>query len=170
MAAGDDVDDQRRWLSVGRGRRGQWALEGDAGSIISCRGVVAAAVGNCGRGGHDRRLGLRGDRDGSERTSVAKRGGLATGDQGTNYEAVGGLQVQTRSQTTGAAYKERGSEQDECEVGYSPLGEGAPSGVPTEKKGRREKLTMAETRLDVLETSVEELYQGHGRLLGVESS
>ncbi|RZS09942.1 hypothetical protein BHM03_00041072 [Ensete ventricosum] len=29
---------------------------------------------------------------------------------------------------------------------------------------------MAETRLDVLEASVEELYQGQGRLLGVESS
>ncbi|KAJ8511860.1 hypothetical protein OPV22_002294 [Ensete ventricosum] len=29
---------------------------------------------------------------------------------------------------------------------------------------------MAETRLDVLEASVEELYQGRGRLLGVESS
>ncbi|RWW38454.1 hypothetical protein BHE74_00056302, partial [Ensete ventricosum] len=29
---------------------------------------------------------------------------------------------------------------------------------------------MAETCLDVLEASVEELYQGQGRLLGVESS
>ncbi|RZR90336.1 hypothetical protein BHM03_00018195 [Ensete ventricosum] len=29
---------------------------------------------------------------------------------------------------------------------------------------------MAETRLDVLEASLEELYQGRGRLLGVESS
>ncbi|RWV82892.1 hypothetical protein GW17_00055564 [Ensete ventricosum] len=55
-------------------------------------------------------------------------------------------------------------------VGYSPRGEEAPSGVPTGKKGHRERLTMAETRLDVLEASVEELYQGQGRLLAVESS
>ncbi|RZS19295.1 hypothetical protein BHM03_00051671 [Ensete ventricosum] len=55
-------------------------------------------------------------------------------------------------------------------VGYSPRGEEAPSGAPTGKKGHRERLTMAETRLDVLEASVEELYQGQGRLLGVESS
>ncbi|RZS22891.1 hypothetical protein BHM03_00055724 [Ensete ventricosum] len=84
--------------------------------------------------------------------------------------AAGGLQVQTRSQTVGAAYEERGSEQDEREVGYSPRGEEVPSGAPTGKKGHRERLTMAETHLDVLEASVEELYQGQGRLLGVESS
>ncbi|RRT34788.1 hypothetical protein B296_00052572, partial [Ensete ventricosum] len=42
--------------------------------------------------------------------------------------------------------------------------------APTGKKGHRERLTLAETRLDVLEASVEELYQGRGRLLGVESS
>ncbi|RWW15074.1 hypothetical protein GW17_00021090 [Ensete ventricosum] len=84
--------------------------------------------------------------------------------------AVGGLHVQTRSQTAGAAYEERSSEQDEREVGYSPRGEEAPSVAPTGKKGHRERLTMAETRLDVLEASVEELYQGQGRLLGVESS
>ncbi|RWV86051.1 hypothetical protein GW17_00052096, partial [Ensete ventricosum] len=83
---------------------------------------------------------------------------------------AGGLQVQTRSQTAGAAYEERDSEQDEREVEYSPRGEEAPSGAPTEKKGHRERLTMAKTRLDVLEASVEELYQGQGRLLGVESS
>ncbi|RRT34556.1 hypothetical protein B296_00047575 [Ensete ventricosum] len=80
--------------------------------------------------------------------------------------AVGGLQVQTRSQITRA---ERDSEQDEHEVGYSPRGEEAPSGVPTGKKGHRERLTMVKTRLDVLEATVEELYQGQGRLLGVES-
>ncbi|RWV83318.1 hypothetical protein GW17_00055095 [Ensete ventricosum] len=84
--------------------------------------------------------------------------------------AAGGLQVQTRSQTAGAAYEERDSEQDEREVGYSPREEEAPSGAPTGKKDHRERLTMAETRLDVLEASVEELYQGRGRLLGVESS
>ncbi|RRT76290.1 hypothetical protein B296_00027571 [Ensete ventricosum] len=84
--------------------------------------------------------------------------------------SVGGLQVQTRLQTGGAAYEERGSEQNECEVGYSPRVEEAPSGAPTGKKGHRERLTMAETCLDVLEASVEELYQGQGRLLGVESS
>ncbi|RWV80930.1 hypothetical protein GW17_00057711 [Ensete ventricosum] len=48
--------------------------------------------------------------------------------------AAGGLQVQTRSQTAGAAHEEHGSEQDEREVGYSPRGEEAPSGAPT---GRR---------------------------------
>ncbi|RZS21699.1 hypothetical protein BHM03_00054367 [Ensete ventricosum] len=52
----------------------------------------------------------------------------------------------------------------------SSRGEEAPSGAPTGKKGHRERLTMAETHLDVLEASVEELYQGRGRLLGVESS
>ncbi|RWV90753.1 hypothetical protein GW17_00047019, partial [Ensete ventricosum] len=67
------------------------------------------------------------------------------------------------------AYEERDSEQDEREVGYSPRGEEVPSGAPTGKKGHRERLTMAETCLDVLEASVEELYQGRGRLLGVES-
>ncbi|RRT34088.1 hypothetical protein B296_00058990 [Ensete ventricosum] len=55
-------------------------------------------------------------------------------------------------------------------IRYSPRGEEAPSGVPTGKKGHRERLTMVETRLDVLEASVEELYQGQGRLLAVESS
>ncbi|RWW52345.1 hypothetical protein BHE74_00041235, partial [Ensete ventricosum] len=84
--------------------------------------------------------------------------------------AAGGLQVQTRSQTVGAAYEERDSEQDEREVEYSPRGEEAPSRAPTEKKGHRERLTIAVTRLDVLEARVEELYQGQGRLLRVESS
>ncbi|RWV78504.1 hypothetical protein GW17_00060527 [Ensete ventricosum] len=84
--------------------------------------------------------------------------------------AAGGLQVQTHSQTGGAAHEEHYSEQDEREVGYSPRGEETPSGVPTGKKGHRERLTMAETCLDVLEASVEELYQGQGRLLGVGSS
>ncbi|RZR91000.1 hypothetical protein BHM03_00019031, partial [Ensete ventricosum] len=84
--------------------------------------------------------------------------------------AAGGLQVQTRSQTVGAAHEERYSEPDEREVGYSPRGEEAPSGAPTGKKGHRERLTMVETCLDVLEASVEELYQGQQRLLGVESS
>ncbi|RWW81495.1 hypothetical protein BHE74_00010099 [Ensete ventricosum] len=69
-----------------------------------------------------------------------------------------------------AAYEERGSEQDEREVESSSRGEEAPSGAPTGKKGHRERLTMAETHLDVLEASVEELYQCRGRLLGVESS
>ncbi|RWW67223.1 hypothetical protein BHE74_00025351, partial [Ensete ventricosum] len=84
--------------------------------------------------------------------------------------AAGGLQVQTHSQTVGAAYEEHGSEQDEREVGYSPRGEEAPYGAPTRKKGHRERLTMVETRLNVLEASMEELYQGQGRLFGVESS
>ncbi|RRT64061.1 hypothetical protein B296_00010352, partial [Ensete ventricosum] len=76
--------------------------------------------------------------------------------------------VRHRGEST--AYEERDSEQDEREVGYSPRGEEAPFGAPTGKKGHRERLTMAETCLDVLKASVEELYQGQGRLLGVESS
>ncbi|RRT53443.1 hypothetical protein B296_00022012 [Ensete ventricosum] len=74
--------------------------------------------------------------------------------------AVGGLQVQTRSQAVGAAHEDRGSEQDEREVGYSPRVEEAPSGAPTGRKSHKERLTTAETRLDVLEASLEELYQG----------
>ncbi|RWW89079.1 hypothetical protein BHE74_00001990, partial [Ensete ventricosum] len=83
--------------------------------------------------------------------------------------AAGGLQVQTRSQIAGAAYEERDSEQDEREVGYSPRGRRRHL---ERQPGRRatERLITAETRLDVLEASVEELYQGQGRLLGVESS
>ncbi|RZS07477.1 hypothetical protein BHM03_00038308 [Ensete ventricosum] len=83
---------------------------------------------------------------------------------------AGGLQVQTRSQTAGAAHEERDSEQDEREVGYSPRAEEAQSGAPTGKRSHKERLSMVETRLDVLEVSLEELYQGQGRLLGVESS
>ncbi|RRT31904.1 hypothetical protein BHE74_00038280 [Ensete ventricosum] len=71
---------------------------------------------------------------------------------------VGGLQVQTCLQTIGAAHEERGSEQDEREVGYSPRAEEAPSEVPTGKKSHKERLTMVETPLDVLEASLEELY------------
>ncbi|RRT63386.1 hypothetical protein B296_00022095 [Ensete ventricosum] len=53
--------------------------------------------------------------------------------------AVGGLQVQTRSQTAGAAHEERDSEQDEREVGYSLRAEEAQSGVPTRKKSHKER-------------------------------
>ncbi|RRT58582.1 hypothetical protein B296_00022249, partial [Ensete ventricosum] len=81
-------------------------------------------------------------------------------------ELIGGYYFFTIS----SAYEERDSEQDEREIRYSPRGEEAPSGAPTGKKGHRKRLTMAETRLDVLETSVEELYQCLGKLLGVESS
>ncbi|RWW07516.1 hypothetical protein GW17_00029102 [Ensete ventricosum] len=80
--------------------------------------------------------------------------------------AVGGLQVQTRSQTVGAAHEERGSEQDEREFGYSPRVEEAPSGAPTGKKSHKERLTTAETRLDVLEVSLEKLYQASEGYLG----
>ncbi|RWW53077.1 hypothetical protein BHE74_00040461 [Ensete ventricosum] len=55
--------------------------------------------------------------------------------------------------------RQRSSEHDEHEVGYSPRVEEAPSGAPIEKKSHKERLTMAETRLDVLEASLEELYQ-----------
>ncbi|RWV96188.1 hypothetical protein GW17_00041126, partial [Ensete ventricosum] len=82
--------------------------------------------------------------------------------------ATGGLQVQTHSQTTGAAHEERGSEQDECEVWYSLRAEEAQYGAPIGKRSHKERLPMMETRLDVLEASLEELYQG--RILGVESS
>ncbi|RWV95344.1 hypothetical protein GW17_00042035 [Ensete ventricosum] len=37
------------------------------------------------------------------------------------------------------------------------------------EKGVRKRLTTMETRLDILEASLEELYQGQGRILGVES-
>ncbi|RWW72351.1 hypothetical protein BHE74_00019847, partial [Ensete ventricosum] len=85
-------------------------------------------------------------------------------------EAVSGLQVQTRSQTAGAAHEERGSEHDEREVGYSPRAEEAQSGAPTGKRSHKERLSTVETHLYVLEASLEELYQDQGRLLGVESS
>ncbi|RWW02984.1 hypothetical protein GW17_00033901, partial [Ensete ventricosum] len=87
-----------------------------------------------------------------------------------NEQAVGGLQVQTRSQAVGAAHEEHNSEQDEREVGYSLRAKQAQSGALTEKRSHNERLTMVETRLDVLEASFEELYQGQRRLLGVESS
>ncbi|RZR80290.1 hypothetical protein BHM03_00006285, partial [Ensete ventricosum] len=83
---------------------------------------------------------------------------------------VSGLQVQTRSQTAGAAHEERDSEHDEREVGYSSRAEEAQSGAPTGKRSHKERLSTMETRIDVLEASLEELYQGQGRLLGVESS
>ncbi|RZS18559.1 hypothetical protein BHM03_00050853 [Ensete ventricosum] len=84
--------------------------------------------------------------------------------------AASGLQVQTRSQAVGAAHEERNNEQGDCEVGYSPRVEEASSEVPTGKRSHKERLTMVETCLDVLEASLEELYQGQRRLIGVESS
>ncbi|RWW61301.1 hypothetical protein BHE74_00031638, partial [Ensete ventricosum] len=81
----------------------------------------------------------------------------------------GGLQVQTHSQVAGAAHEERDNEQDEHEVGYSLRAEEAQSGAPTGKRSHRERLTTVETCLDVLEASLEDLYQGQGRILGVES-
>ncbi|RWW66694.1 hypothetical protein BHE74_00025925 [Ensete ventricosum] len=84
--------------------------------------------------------------------------------------AAGELQVQTRLQVDEAAHEERGSEQDEREVGYSPRAEEAQSGASTGKWSHKERLTMVETYLDVLEASLEEFYQGQRRLLGVESS
>ncbi|RRT57864.1 hypothetical protein B296_00045364 [Ensete ventricosum] len=63
----------------------------------------------------------------------------------------------------------RDSEQTEREVGYSLRAEAAQSGAPTGKRSYKERLTMAETRLDVLEANLEELHQGQRRLLGVES-
>ncbi|RWW71973.1 hypothetical protein BHE74_00020247 [Ensete ventricosum] len=66
--------------------------------------------------------------------------------------------------------RQRDSEQDEREVVYSPRAEEAPSGVPIGNKSHKERLIIAETHLDILETSLEELYQGQRRLLGVKSS
>ncbi|RWW37482.1 hypothetical protein BHE74_00057389, partial [Ensete ventricosum] len=83
---------------------------------------------------------------------------------------VGRLQVQTCSQTVGVTHEERGSEQDERKVGYSLQAEEVLSGVPIGKRSHKVRLTMVETRLDVFEASLEELYQGQRRLLGVESS
>ncbi|RWW59158.1 hypothetical protein BHE74_00033923 [Ensete ventricosum] len=73
-------------------------------------------------------------------------------------QAAGGLQVQTRSQTIGVAHQERDNEQDEREIGYSPQAEEAQSRAPTGKRSSKERLTMAETGLDVLEVNLEELY------------
>ncbi|RWV87647.1 hypothetical protein BHE74_00043580 [Ensete ventricosum] len=72
--------------------------------------------------------------------------------------AVGVLQVQTPSQVVVADHEEHGSAQDEREVGYSSRVEEEQSGLPTGKEPQRE--TTVETRLDVLEASLEELYQG----------
>ncbi|RRT69245.1 hypothetical protein B296_00009754 [Ensete ventricosum] len=83
---------------------------------------------------------------------------------------AGGLQVQTRTQAAEAAHEEHGSKQDEREVGYSPRAEEAQSSAPTGKRSYKERLITVETRLDVLEASLEELYQGQGRILGIESS
>ncbi|RZS07948.1 hypothetical protein BHM03_00038864 [Ensete ventricosum] len=74
--------------------------------------------------------------------------------------AIGGLQVQTLSQAVGATHEERDSKQDEREVGYSPRAEEVQSGALTEKRSYKERLTTTKIRLDVLEASLEELYQG----------
>ncbi|RRT76109.1 hypothetical protein B296_00015242 [Ensete ventricosum] len=81
------------------------------------------------------------------------------GQVGPLPQAVTGrLQVQTCSQATGAVHEEHDSKQDEHEVGYSPRAEEVQSGVMTEKRSHKDRLTTAETRLDVLEASWEELY------------
>ncbi|RRT32391.1 hypothetical protein B296_00051847 [Ensete ventricosum] len=68
-----------------------------------------------------------------------------------------------------AADEERNSELDEREVVYSPRAEEAQSGVLIGKRSHKERLITVETSLDVLEASLEELYQGQRRLIGVES-
>ena len=77
--------------------------------------------------------------------------------------------MQTRSHVVGLTLEDRGSKHDEREIGYSLRAEEAQSGAPTGKKSRKERVTAAETRLDVLEASLEVLYQGQRRLLRVES-
>ncbi|RWW63981.1 hypothetical protein BHE74_00028812 [Ensete ventricosum] len=69
-----------------------------------------------------------------------------------------------------SAHKECGREQDEREVGYSLRLEKTQSGTPTRKRSHKVRFTMVKTYLDILEASLEELYQGQRRLLGVESS
>ncbi|RRT63195.1 hypothetical protein B296_00023762 [Ensete ventricosum] len=101
---------------------------------------------------------------------MAKHRGESSKARPLPQAAAGGLQVQTRPQTAGATHEKRGSEQDEREVRYSPQAEEAQSGAPTGKRSHKERLLMVETCLDALEASLEELYQGQGRLLGVESS
>ncbi|RWW59395.1 hypothetical protein BHE74_00033667, partial [Ensete ventricosum] len=66
--------------------------------------------------------------------------------------AVGGLQVQTRSQVVGAAHEERDSEQDEHEVGYSPRAEEALIGVESSQE-------EAESRIDMVESMVNRLME-----------
>ncbi|RWW08493.1 hypothetical protein GW17_00028053, partial [Ensete ventricosum] len=58
---------------------------------------------------------------------------------------------------------------DEREVGYSTLEEEDVIWCANWKK-KPQRETKVETYLDVLEASLEELYQGQGRFLGVESS
>ncbi|RRT59541.1 hypothetical protein B296_00041963 [Ensete ventricosum] len=60
--------------------------------------------------------------------------------------AVGGLQVQTCSQTVGATHEEHGSKQDEREVGYSPRVKEAQLGALAEKRSHKGRLTIAKTR------------------------
>ncbi|RWW12732.1 hypothetical protein GW17_00023590 [Ensete ventricosum] len=75
-----------------------------------------------------------------------------------------------RARDYGAADEERNSELNEREVVYSPRAEEAQSSMLIGKRSHKERLITVETSLDVLEASLEELYQGQRRLLGVESS
>ncbi|RWV79260.1 hypothetical protein GW17_00059637 [Ensete ventricosum] len=64
VAARDVAAEGQRWptsVSV------RVVLEGDAGSVISCRGVVATAASGCGKGGRNRGLGLHKRGHGCER-------------------------------------------------------------------------------------------------------
>ncbi|RWW37234.1 hypothetical protein BHE74_00057690 [Ensete ventricosum] len=56
-------------------------------------------------------------------------------------------------QAVGVAYVERDSEQNKREVMYFLRAEEMQSGAPTEKRSHKERLTMVETCLDVLEAS-----------------
>ncbi|RWW89708.1 hypothetical protein BHE74_00001253, partial [Ensete ventricosum] len=85
----------------------------------------------------------------------------------TIYRGLGALLDDSSSFSLSG--KNSTSESD-LQVGYSPRAEEAQSGAPTGKRSHKERLSTVETRLDVLEASLEELYQGQGRLLGVESS
>ncbi|RZR87483.1 hypothetical protein BHM03_00014895 [Ensete ventricosum] len=70
--------------------------------------------------------------------------------------AAGELQVQTRSQTAGAAHEERDSEHNEREVGYSPQAEEAQSGQGR-LLGVESSQEEAESRIDRVESLVDRL-------------
>ncbi|RWW42790.1 hypothetical protein BHE74_00051620 [Ensete ventricosum] len=57
-----------------------------------------------------------------------------------------------------ATNEEHDSEQDEREVRYSSQAEEGQSGASIGNRSHKERLTMAKTRLGVLEASLEELY------------
>ncbi|RZS00289.1 hypothetical protein BHM03_00029922, partial [Ensete ventricosum] len=68
-----------------------------------------------------------------------------------------------------AIYPQERARIQKCKLALKLLEE-AQFGAPTGKRSHKESFIMVETHLNVLEASLEELYQGQRRLLGVESS